>query len=158
MKKPYQLFYGGCLMAEGIIVVALALLVPRPKLELPPEWPPEMPEPDLTPLTTSPLVIAIGLGIGLAIILLFWYVASKNKNRLKEDEMTRDIAQRSAFYAFIAVVPQLFFAYYVLSIFDTFSSGWNYYVRTTLGFVGFSLMMIYSISYIVINRRMQKNG
>ncbi|MCL1979096.1 MAG: DUF2178 domain-containing protein [Methanomassiliicoccaceae archaeon] len=91
----------------------------------------------------------------------FFVVASrkiKSKGEV-EDERARSIAHRSAFFAYIIVVPQIFLAgAFLFFVYGGENPGWGYNTGIALLLVGILMVITYSISYITVNRGMQKDG
>jgi len=137
-------FYGGCLVAEFAALIAVVL------------WTPELSPPQ--PPTTVQIGVAAGLGFGVSLMLVRYALPKRFKRRAEEDERSRDIARRSAWIAYVIVSSQLFFAGALIGFMDEEPFGWGYYVSTTLFAVAVLMVMVYCISYLIINRGMQKNG
>lgn len=151
MKKRTRVLYGGCIIVELAAVVLISSLIQAPAAEV-------LPGTQHPPLIARPVAFVLGACTGIFFVMLI-HTVFKRKDWAAEDERTLDVSQKSALYAFTIVVPQLFVGYALLLMIDDDPGfGWNYYVRGTLFFVALSLLAVYSISYFVINRGMQKDG
>jgi len=138
-QNPFLRLYGCCLIIEGAIIVIIALMAPPLAL-------------------TAPIAAAIALGLCIPTVLLLYVLSIRSKRKVKEDERSLDIAQRSSLIAYLITVPQLFVFSVLTYIVDGEPFGWGYYVRTTLVFVAGLMIIVCSLSYLIINRGMQKNG
>ena len=187
-KKALRLYSGLFLIEMTVIVLIMlimprpALLSWPPDVEIPDWMDPGLLEPEPPMISTWLGIVMIAILIIAALALIIGYIVSKKKGKddgndevrtpfppplvpplisstkTKEDEMTSDIAKRSAFNAFLFVVPQLLVGVYVFMLLD------NWFGRETIqisiGLMASFILFVgaYSISYFIINGRLQRDG
>ncbi|MCL2031893.1 MAG: hypothetical protein FWH45_01850 [Methanomassiliicoccaceae archaeon] len=101
-------------------------------------------------------ITAVAAAFGLA---LGYHIRHKGGYPVKEDEMSRDIQYKSAYYAFAVTLPQIIAAWFLIEIVerdtDIDVAG---FAKMLMQLVTALLLMTYSISFLILNRRMQKDG
>ncbi|MCL2147927.1 MAG: DUF2178 domain-containing protein [Methanomassiliicoccaceae archaeon] len=161
--------YFGIVTVEIAVLVALLVLTPDPWLiELPPGWSePGLelapPPPFIEMVNSNPFLLTLVLltvaGVTAALLHAV-FMLRKPKYETREDERTEEVARMSAYYAFIVVVPQLFAMSIFLMALDKprWTRGWESDAGVTLMLIAMLLLMAYSISHYVIDRRMRRDG
>jgi len=144
--KRKTVIYSSIIIIELAVLVIIAILLSQPTTG-----------PDSSNKIYMPAFIA-GLCTSLMAVFLVRFVLRKKGRAAKEDERSFDIAYKSAYRAYYIIVPQLALGAIFLMIYGNGDTGWEHYVGTTLLMVCLLMMATYTISFLITNRGMQKDG
>ncbi len=141
MKKKTRMILGGVVVVEMAVIFALYFSAYLPETSL------------------ALNIIAVGVFPVIATTLVFVLIMKRRKLHIAEDEGTNDSAQRSAFFLFGLVLPQLIVASLLLRLADGNAYwGWKSNVGMVLALAAFLIAAAYVASHYAAKRRIKENG
>ncbi len=105
-------------------------------------------------LSHSLLLVVIGFGVSAPLV----YLAGKKSKEVGEtieDERMVHISQRSALWTYTIIAPLMGIAGAVLMVISSDVGDWAYYSSITLCLTLMVLVIVFMITYVTIDRRME---